>query len=191
MKIVLEIKDIEKAKTVINFLNQNPYIKIKDIENIKKKKKHSIWARCSDYGKKELLQKKKSGKRRGVIKVLLCDTDVMIEFFKGIVSTKNILENDILPENIVLSSITVMKLYFGAKSKKELILIKKFLSAFEILKLNEEITDLSLNLIEIYSKSHSLKIPDALIGATSLYYKITLFTYNKKDFNFIKELKLY
>jgi CMP-2-keto-3-deoxyoctulosonic acid synthetase len=39
MKIVLEIKDIEKAKTVINFLNQNPYIKIKDIENIKKKKK--------------------------------------------------------------------------------------------------------------------------------------------------------
>ena len=39
MKIVLEIKDIEKAKTVINFLNQNPYIKIKDIENIEKNKK--------------------------------------------------------------------------------------------------------------------------------------------------------
>ena len=71
----------------------------------------------------------------------------MIEFFKGNVSTKNILENDILPENIALSSITLMELYFGAKSKKELILIKKFLSAFEILKLNEEITDLSLNLI--------------------------------------------
>ena len=35
-----------------------------------------------------------------------------------------------------------MKLYFGSKSKKELILIKKFLSAFEILKLNEEITDI-------------------------------------------------
>ena len=115
----------------------------------------------------------------------------MIEFFKGNVSTKNILENDILPKNIALSAITLMELYFGAKSKKELILIKKFLSAFEILKLNKEITDLSLNLIEIYSKSHSLKIPDALIGATSLYYKISLFTYNKKDFNFIKELKLY
>ena len=39
MKIVLEIKDIEKAKTVISSLNQNPYIKIKDIENIEKKKK--------------------------------------------------------------------------------------------------------------------------------------------------------
>ena len=94
--------------------------------------------------------------------MVLCDTDVIIEFFKGNVSTKNILENDILPENIALSIITLMELYFGAKSK-----------------------------IEIYSKSHSLKIPDALIGATSLYYKIPLFTYNKKDFNFIKELKLY
>ncbi|MGC8554472.1 MAG: type II toxin-antitoxin system VapC family toxin [Candidatus Acidulodesulfobacterium sp.] len=123
--------------------------------------------------------------------MVVCDTDVMIEFFKGNISAKNILENDILPENVALSSITVMELYFGAKSKKELMLIKKFLSAFEILKLNEEITDISLNLIEIYSKSHSLKIPDALIGATSVYYKIPLFTYNKKDFNFIKELKLY
>jgi hypothetical protein len=39
MKIVLEIKDAEKAKTIVNFLNQNPYIKIKDIENIERKKK--------------------------------------------------------------------------------------------------------------------------------------------------------
>ncbi len=39
MKIILEIKDDEKAKTIVRFLNQNPYIKIKDIENIKKKKK--------------------------------------------------------------------------------------------------------------------------------------------------------
>lgn len=123
--------------------------------------------------------------------MVLCDTDVIIEFFKGNASVKNILENNILPENIALSSISVMELYFGAKNKKELALIKKFLSNFEILKLNKEITDISLNLIEIYSKSHSLKIPDALIGATSIYNEIPLFTYNKKDFLFIKELKFY
>lgn len=40
MKIILEIKDAEKAKTIVNFLNQNPYIKIKDIENIERKKKN-------------------------------------------------------------------------------------------------------------------------------------------------------
>lgn len=109
-----------------------------------------------DYGKKELLQKKKSGEKRGVIKVVLCDTDVMIEFFKGNTFVKNILESYILPENIALSSISVIELYFGAKNKKELILIKKFLSNFEILKLNEEITDISLNLYrDLFQKPRS------------------------------------
>jgi hypothetical protein len=63
MKIVLEIKDIEKAKTVINFLNQNPYIKIKDIENIEKKKKtfdmnqmFGLWKK-RDITKEEIREK--------------------------------------------------------------------------------------------------------------------------------------
>lgn len=122
---------------------------------------------------------------------VLCDTDIMIEFFKGNSSTKTILENDIKPKNIVLSSITVMELYFGAIDKKELMLLKKFLSAFEILSLNENITEIATSLVETYSKSHALKIPDALIAATSIYNDMPLFTYNKKDFIFIKKLKLY
>ena len=84
-----------------------------------------------------------------------------------------------------------MELYFGAKNKRELILIKKFLANFEILKINEGITNLAVSLVEIYSKSHGLKIPDAIIGATSIYNKMPLFTYNKKDFSFINELNLY
>ncbi len=63
MKIVLEIKDIDKAKTVINFLNQNPYIKIKDIENIEKKKKtfdmnqmFGLWKK-RDITKEEIREK--------------------------------------------------------------------------------------------------------------------------------------
>ena len=63
MKIVLEIKDIEKAKTVINFLNQNPYINIKDIENIEKNKKtfdmnqmFGLWKK-RDITKEEIREK--------------------------------------------------------------------------------------------------------------------------------------
>jgi predicted nucleic acid-binding protein len=123
--------------------------------------------------------------------MVLCDTDVMIEFLKGNAATKNLLENNIRPENIALSSVSIMELYFGAKNKKELILIKKFLANFEILKINEGITNLAVSLVEIYSKSHGLKVPDALIGATSIYNKMPLFTYNKKDFSFINELNLY
>jgi len=58
------------------------------------------------------------------------------------------------------------------------------------LPLNEEITEIATNLIEKYSKSHTLKIPDALIASTAIYYDISLWTYNIKDFRFIENLSL-
>ncbi|HHT9138484.1 MAG TPA: type II toxin-antitoxin system VapC family toxin [Candidatus Wunengus sp. YC60] len=97
----------------------------------------------------------------------------------------------IKPENISLSSVTIMELYFGALSKKEVSKIKRVLLNFDILHLNESISQKAVELIEGYSKSHGLKIPDALIGATALYSGIKLFTYNDKDFRFIKDLRLY
>lgn len=39
--------------------------------------------------------------------------------------------------------------------------------------------------------SHGLAIPDALIAATSLETGLRLFTYNVRDFKFIKGLNLY
>ena len=84
-----------------------------------------------------------------------------------------------------------MELYYGALNKRELNKIKKALSEFSILPLNEEITEIAINLIEKYSKSHGLKIPDALIASTAIYYDISLWTYNIKDFRFIEKLSLF
>ena len=84
-----------------------------------------------------------------------------------------------------------MELYYGALNKRELNKIKRALSKFNILPLNEEITEIAINLIEKYSKSHGLKIPDALIASTAIYYDISLWTYNIKDFCFIEDLSLF
>jgi predicted nucleic acid-binding protein len=43
----------------------------------------------------------------------------------------------------------------------------------------------------VYSKSHGLAIPDAIIAATSLVCNINLFTLNVKDFTFIKGITLH
>ncbi|WP_456325478.1 PIN domain-containing protein [Desulfonauticus submarinus] len=118
--------------------------------------------------------------------VILCDTDIMIEYLKGNNHTKTIFDN---LENVVLSAITVMELLYGALNKKELNKIKKILEGFTILTLNKQITKIAVSLIEKYSKSHGLKIPDALIASTALYYDITLWTYNIKDFRFIEKIK--
>jgi predicted nucleic acid-binding protein len=83
-----------------------------------------------------------------------------------------------------------MELYYGALNKKELNKIKKFLDDFDLLLINEGISEIALDLIEKHSKSHGLEIPDALIAATSIFYSIPLLTYNKKDFKYIRSLNL-
>jgi hypothetical protein len=45
-------------------------------------------------------------------------------------------------------------------------------------------------MIESYSKSHGLQIPDAIIAATALSLEAKLFTLNLKDFRYIDGLKL-
>ena len=122
--------------------------------------------------------------------MILCDTDIFIEALKNNPHTVSLLRK-IGTDNIGLSSISVMELYFGAIDKKELKKIKSRLQLINILHVNQEISQKALQLIEQYSKSHSLRIPDALIAATSIYYQTTLLTNNQKDFRFIENIRLY
>ncbi len=121
---------------------------------------------------------------------ILCDTDIIIEYFKGDETTKKNFDK-LESANIALSAITQMELYYGAFNKRELNKIKRALSKFNIQHLNEEITEIAINLIEKYSKSHGLKIQDALIASTAIYYDLSLWTYNMKDFRFIENLSLF
>ena len=57
--------------------------------------------------------------------------------------------------------------------------------------INPEITLRSIDLINNYHLSHGLNIPDALIAATSIEVGLELFTFNIKDFKFIKHLNLF
>lgn len=122
--------------------------------------------------------------------MVICDTNVIIEYFKGNNKTKNILKK-IGFENISISSITVMELLFGALDKKELKLIQNTRDNYNILHLNEDISKNAIDLIGRYSKSHNLDIPDALISATAIKKEIPLFTYNNKDFRYIEDIVLF
>ena len=121
--------------------------------------------------------------------MIICDTDVVIEFLKGNEATNAVLKKE--NYDIALSAITIMELFYGALNKKELKKIKSSLSAYPILSINEEITEIAIDLVERYSKSHQLRIPDALIAATAIWYNLKLFTFNTKDFRYIKDLMLY
>lgn len=121
--------------------------------------------------------------------MILCDTNIIIEILKGNKRTINIIESIGL-ENIAISSVTVMELYFGALNKRELNKIKKHLQALSIVHFDTDISESAIKLIERFSKSHGLQIPDAIIAATAMTSKIKLFTFNLKDFKYIDGLKL-
>jgi len=122
--------------------------------------------------------------------MILCDTDIFIEALKNNPRAIDSLRN-IGFENIALSAITVMELYFGALNKREMTKIKNRLQRLRIVQIDQEISDVAMNLVERYAKSHSLNIPDALIAATAICQRMELLTYNVKDFKFIKGINLY
>lgn len=119
-------------------------------------------------------------------KVIL-DTNILIEILKGDQKTIQIVKQF---DRHYISAITAMEIYFGALNKKELIKLKQFISLFDVVALNETISNLATNLVYSYAKSHTLDIPDALIASTSIFINTPLFTYNKKDFKYINDIEL-
>lgn len=122
--------------------------------------------------------------------MILCDTNILISAFNGRADTIEQL-HQIGLENLLLSSITVMELYQGMGNKAELAQMKMKIRFYNVIHIDKPISEKASSLIEQFSLSHRLQIPDAIIGATAIVYQIELFTYNRKDFDFLPEIKLY
>ncbi len=122
-------------------------------------------------------------------KVILCDTNILIEVYKGNI---DIIEKltFIGQSNLAISDVTSGELLYGARDKRELKIIKEDISKLINLPITSEISNLAINLIQEYCLSHKLGLPDALIAATSLFYEIDLYTLNVKDFSYIDKISL-
>lgn len=119
----------------------------------------------------------------------LCDTCILIDYLRGKEEAKQRLVAD-RSKGLGMSVITYMELMVGARNKNELLTIKKAFADFEIVELSESISVKGKNLIEKFTKSHGLLIPDALIAATALELDVPLATLNISDFRFISNLRL-
>ena len=126
----------------------------------------------------------------GQEKVVLCDTDVIIEFYRN--NSEIISELKIIgQQNIAVSIVSAGELIFGALNKKELNQIKKDLANLAILDIDKKTSDVFLDIMGKYVLSHKLALPDGLIAATAMSNDIELYTLNLKDYKFIDGLKLY
>ena len=84
-----------------------------------------------------------------------------------------------------------MELLQGAKNKHEKKQIKRKLSSFWLLPMQNDIAKLSSELIDMFTLSHNLSIPDSIIAATALSFQLPLISNNIKDFRYIPELILW
>ena len=122
--------------------------------------------------------------------MILWDTNILIEFYKGNPTVTDALQTIGVPE-LAISVVTTGELFYGAKDKRELHKIQKHLALLTQIPLDADISVRFLSLLEEYALSHKLSVPDALIAATALSNNIPLYTLNIKDFQFIPNLQLH
>jgi len=112
--------------------------------------------------------------------MVFLDSCVVIDYINGRLNI-----SDLKKSEFCINSIVDMEVCVGARNKKELNTINKKLSKFISVDINQDIMDLSIQLINLYSLSHNMAIYDAIIAATCMIYDLPLWTYNRKDFKFL------
>lgn len=122
--------------------------------------------------------------------MILCDTNILIEFYRNRLEIVAELRR-IGQQELAVSAVTQAELYFGARDKAELKQLRQHLALLHQVPLDALISTRFVQLMESYSLSHRISLPDALIAATALSHDMTLYTLNIRDFRFISGLRLH
>jgi predicted nucleic acid-binding protein len=119
---------------------------------------------------------------------LLLDTDVLVDYLRGQKDAVAYLELQTAP--LVVSAITVAELYAGVREGKERRILERFLLAFEMIPVDEEISKAGGLFRRDYGQSHGVGLADALIAATAEVRKAILVTLNRRHFPMIEEVQV-
>ena len=122
--------------------------------------------------------------------LVVFDTDVLIDAGRGMQEAVACLKRIEEQSDLAASVVTQMELIVGCRDKQELQLVGRFLSRFEIVQVNEQISHNAVGLVTQYRLSHGLLIADAFIAATALYLQVPFISKNQRDYRFIDGLDL-
>lgn len=127
---------------------------------------------------------------------ILIDSDVLINLFDEkkifhllVKKNLNLFQQKGITPNISL--VTAIEILQGNKSHLQKKQLNRELIFFNQIDITVSIGNIAKELILKYSSTHGLLLADSLIAATAIQLEIPLFSLNKKDFKFIKNLKLY
>jgi predicted nucleic acid-binding protein len=118
----------------------------------------------------------------------LLDTNTVINYLDNSIPASAILFlNKIVDDVCNISIITKIEtLGYNFKSNEEKSMMEYFVSASIVYELNEAVVNVTIAI----RKTHKIKLPDAIIGATAIVYNLTLITRNTSDFKNIDGIKV-
>lgn len=122
--------------------------------------------------------------------MIIIDTDILIDAGRCVDEALNCLQLVEDKSSAAVSSVTQMELIVGCRDKNELSSLEHFLERFQIIGLNEHISDTATDLLKKYRLSHGLLIADSLIAATAIIIDIPFISKNQRDYRFIENLNL-
>jgi predicted nucleic acid-binding protein len=122
--------------------------------------------------------------------MVVIDTDILIDAGRGVNEAVDCLKLIEQKSDIAISVVTQMELIIGCRNRDELLSLELFLKRSQILKIDEDISDKSVELLKQYRLSHGLLIADALIAATAILTDHQFVSKNQKDYRFIEGLQL-
>lgn len=111
----------------------------------------------------------------------LADTNVIIKHLEGEMQVERVLDGAL----IFISAITYAELLSGSLTTAEAAVLNEYLSEVHIIHTNQAICQTAA----VIRNSCRVKLPDALIAATSLFLDIPLLTFDS-DFERINDLKI-
>ncbi|MEG3834908.1 MULTISPECIES: type II toxin-antitoxin system VapC family toxin [unclassified Microcoleus] len=120
----------------------------------------------------------------------IIDTDIIIDVGRGIPDAVNCLQGLKSSSRLAISIITQMELIVGCANKVELQTLEKFLQQFDVIRIDQSISDKAVDLLRLYRLSHGLLIADGLIAATAIVWEYPFITKNQRDYRFIQNLNL-
>ncbi|MCD6342220.1 MAG: type II toxin-antitoxin system VapC family toxin [Spirochaetaceae bacterium] len=120
-------------------------------------------------------------------KGMLVDSDVLIDFLRGEEKAVSLFRR--MQDSIVFSAISVAEIYAGTRGENEETEVNRLFSTFTVFPVTGEVARKAGEWIRKYRASHSMEIPDALIGATCLVNKLELVTLNTKHYPMFPGLK--
>ncbi|MES1942662.1 PilT protein domain-containing protein [Salinisphaera sp. PC39] len=110
----------------------------------------------------------------------LLDTDVLIDYLRGITPAVQYLES--MSQPALISAVTVGELFVGARDADEETKLDRFINTFDVLPVTHEIARLGGLFRCQYRNTHGTGLADAFIAATAVEYEAHLMTFNLRHY---------